>query len=403
MLRSLPYILVFIFLMSFSSYAQLAKGKCKFLGNIVSGSVPSDFNTYWNQVTPENAGKWGSVEATRNNMQWGGLDLAYNYAKSNNFLFKQHNFVWGQQQPDWMNGLTQEEQKQEVEEWIRLFCERYPNTDHIDVVNEPLHAVPSYFNALGGSGATGWDWVIWAFEKARAYCPNAKLILNDYNIINDNNATDRYLVIINLLKQRNLIDGIGEQGHFLETTPNATITANLNKLSATGIPIYISEYDVNLADDTQQRNKYQEQFPLLWGHQGVRGITLWGYKQGQIWRGDAYLVNSSGTPRPALTWLTTYIAGATGGSFCNPVTDVEGDLHDLEIFPNPVTNGKLTVQHQAGEFQLRIIDMQGRERKTLSVMNQSTITIDLEEPAGIYLLKIQTDKNTITKKIMIAK
>jgi hypothetical protein len=41
--------------------AQLAEGKCKFLGNIIASSVPTNFNDYWNQVTPENAGKWGSV------------------------------------------------------------------------------------------------------------------------------------------------------------------------------------------------------------------------------------------------------------------------------------------------------------------------------------------------------
>lgn len=38
--------------------AAMSKGS-KFVGNIIAGSVPSDFGTYWNQVTPENATKWG--------------------------------------------------------------------------------------------------------------------------------------------------------------------------------------------------------------------------------------------------------------------------------------------------------------------------------------------------------
>lgn len=287
--------------------AQLAKDKSSFLGNVISRTTPSDFNTYWNQVTPENAGKWGSVEANRNAMNWTSLDNAYSHAQRNGFPFKQHTLVWGQQQPRWINALSADEQKQEVEEWIRGFCERFPESDFIDVVNEPLHAVPAYAPALGGAGATGWDWVIWTFEKTREYCPNAKLILNDYNILKSDSATTAYLAIINLLKDRQLIDIVGEQGHFMEKISIATIKKNLDRLHATGIPIMISEFDINIADDKLQLAKYQEQFPLLWEHPGVQGVTLWGYKQGQIWRKDAYLVRADGTERPAMIWLKEYL------------------------------------------------------------------------------------------------
>lgn len=44
-----------------------------FLGNIHQ-SNDSNFSTYWNQVTPENAGKWGVVENNRNSMSWNNLD-----------------------------------------------------------------------------------------------------------------------------------------------------------------------------------------------------------------------------------------------------------------------------------------------------------------------------------------
>lgn len=41
--------------------AQLSKGNpCKFLGNITTrGSIPSDYATMWEQLTPENETKWG--------------------------------------------------------------------------------------------------------------------------------------------------------------------------------------------------------------------------------------------------------------------------------------------------------------------------------------------------------
>ena len=52
------------------------------------------------------------------------------------------------------------------------------------------HGNGNYIEALGGDGATGWDWIINAFTLARQYFPNAKLMLNDYSITNDGNATD---------------------------------------------------------------------------------------------------------------------------------------------------------------------------------------------------------------------
>ena len=121
------------------SEGQIAAGKSKFLGSITGNSVPSNFGTYWNQVTPENATKWGSVEATRNVMNWTGADAAYNWAQQNGYPFKFHNFIWGAQFPNWLtnSGLTTAQQRAEIEEWIHLACQRYPNTWGIDVVNEP--------------------------------------------------------------------------------------------------------------------------------------------------------------------------------------------------------------------------------------------------------------------------
>ena len=298
--------------------AQIAKDKCKFLGNIIGRPQPADFGKYWNQVTPENAGKWGSAERKRDVMSWTTLDNAYTHAQTMNFPFKQHTLVWGQQQPAWIVGLPPSEQKEEVEEWIQLYCERYPDTDYIDVVNEPLHAVPSYVEALGGKGKTGWDWVVWSFEKARQYCPNASLILNDYNILTSDSATRNYLEIIELLKERGLIDIVGEQGHFLETTPVETIKKNLDLLAGAGLPIQISEFDVNLQDDQAQLQKYKEQFPLFWNHPSVEGLTLWGYRQGQIWRKDAYLIRSDGSSRPALEWLKGFIESQHDEVPCDP-------------------------------------------------------------------------------------
>jgi len=291
--------------------ASLASGP-KFLGNVIASSVPSNFGTYWNQVTPENSTKWGSVEGTRNTMNWSQADLAYNYAKTNGFPFKFHTLVWGSQEPGWISGLSAADQKAEVTQWIQLAGQRYGDSEFIDVVNEPLHAKPSFRNAIGGDGTTGWDWVIWSFEQARLAFPNSKLLINEYGIISDPNAASQYLTIINLLKSRGLVDGIGIQCHHfnMDTVSVSTMNSVLNSLSATGLPIYVSELDIT-GDDATQLARYKEKFPVLWENPNVKGITLWGYIEGQTWRDNTHLITSSGAERPAMTWLKQYLGGGT--------------------------------------------------------------------------------------------
>ena len=286
----------------------------KFFGTAPSGSEGApdyaDLLTYFNQLTPENASKWGTVESERDVMNWANLDVAYNFARANNIRFKFHTLIWGQQEPGWIADLAPEEQLAEIDEWMSAVAERYPDLEMIDVVNEPLHAPPSYIEALGGAGETGWDWVIKAFEMAREHFPRAQLILNDYQILQLPNFTQDYLNIINLLQERGLIDAIGVQAHFLERTQASMIQANLDTLAETGLPIYASEFDLNLANDAQQANVMRDLFSVFWDHPAVAGVTHWGHLQGDIWRTDAYLIRTDGTLRPAMNWLLCYMSVA---------------------------------------------------------------------------------------------
>jgi len=304
--------------------APLAAGQQKFLGSVHSPTQLAGFDSYWNKVTPENAGKWGSVEAVRDQMDWTGLDAAYKFAKSHGFPFHMHVMVWGNQQPEWMEKLPPAEQREEIEEWFAAVAQRYPDLDYVEVVNEALNDPPSkddegggnYINALGGSGATGWDWIIESYRLARKTFPRSKLLINDYNITNKDENTRRYLEIIELLRKDNLVDGIGVQGHAFATKPDIPMSvhrANLDRLAATGLPIYVTELDIDGATDTQQLKDYQRIFPVFWEHPGVKGITLWGFRPG-MWRTKekAYLVRRDGSERPALSWLRGYVRGVTG-------------------------------------------------------------------------------------------
>jgi endo-1,4-beta-xylanase len=306
-------ILFLIFFTSFGINAQLAADKAKYLGNVTAASIPSNFNTYWNQITPENAGKWGSVEATRNSMNWSQMDLAYNHAKNNGYKFKQHTLVWGSQYPSWITSLSATQQKVEIEQWMQLLAARYPNIDQIDVVNEPIKTPCPFKGALGGDGSTGWDWVIESFRLARQYFPNAKLFINEYGTENDAAARNTYKTIINLLKTRGYIDGIGVQAHQfnLDFMTAAQMQTALNDYATLGLDVHISELDITGggSNETNQRNKYAELFPVMWEHPAVKGVTLWGYIEGSTWKANTGILNANGTERQAMTWLKSYMSG----------------------------------------------------------------------------------------------
>lgn len=373
--------------------AQLATGSDKFFGAILKhGSAPDpDFKTYFNQVTPENSGKWGYVEAGRNVMNWAVLDFQYDYSMQNDFPFKQHTFIWDLAQPSWMNDLGHEEQRAEVEEWIRLFCERFSEVSMIEPVNEPTRNPAPYKEALGGAGDTGYDWVIWGFEKVRHYAPNATLILNDYDVLKFDDVRQELIQIAYLLKDRELIDAIGCQGHFLEGQSATQIKNALDELAATGLDIYITELDIHISNDQNQLNKYKEIFPVMWEHPAVKGITLWGYKEGSMWRDQGYLLRKDGSERPAMQWLKSYITSKTP----NPFVEITGpDKSNLYWEGETLT---LTAEAIDGDGTVTQVEF-FNNGVSLGIITDGNYTLNLEDAqAGMYsFTAVATDSNGLS-------
>ena len=357
--------------------AQIADGKPKFVGNVTGNSVPANFGTYWNQVTPENATKWGSVESTRNQMNWAGADAAYNWAQQNGYKFKFHTFVWGSQFPQWLtsSGLTQAQQRAEIEQWMQLACQRYPNTWAIDVVNEPIKTPLPFTAALGGTGATGWDWVITAFQLARQYCPNARLLINEYGTENDPPVRNTYKTIINLLQARGLIDGIGIQAHYfnIDNMNRNAVTTMLNDYATLALDVWVSELDIiGPGGDAGQLAKYQDVFPGFWEHNSVKGITLWGYIVGETWRDGTGLVTSGGQERPAMVWLKSYVAGTGGGDTQAPSTPA--GLMASSTTSSSVSLAWTASTDNVGVTQYQILRAPGASGGTFAQVGTSTTT-----------------------------
>ena len=185
-----------------------------------------------------------------------------------------HTLIWGNQQPAWIEALPPAEQLDEIKEWFAAVAARYPDIDFIDVVNEPLHDPPAapgngnYIEALGGTGATGWDWIIESFRLARQYFPNAQLGINEFSVTNNPTDMRRYI------GHHQPAAGGGPDRHgrragtrVLDARPDGDArAAKLDAARPPGLPIYVTELDIDGPTDEVQLADYQRIFPVFWEH-----------------------------------------------------------------------------------------------------------------------------------------
>jgi endo-1,4-beta-xylanase len=381
-----------------------AKGANKFLGNITTrNSVRPDFLKYWNQITGENEHKWLTVEGTRDRMNWRGGNNIANFAEENDILWKFHTLIWGSQYPIWMNSISQSEQLAEIEEWFDEVKKTYPDIPMIDVVNEAFesnggrHEPPPWKNALGGNGSTGFDYIIKAFQMARQRWPKAILIYNDYNNIEYNNEVNWTVQLVTAMKKANApIDAIGCQAHDAYKIPTAMVKSNIDKLASTGLPIFITEYDIGQADDNTQKKIMQEQFTMFWNHPKIVGITYWGYIVGSTWRANTGILNSNGTERPALTWLIDFVKDNP-----NPPNDFSSFLKkgggsvSIDYSLTPVKLERKSTK----EHLIEVFDLQGRMSGTRFVNNQTITLTPLPSAQGCYIVKKNGQRNEMINRL----
>jgi len=106
----------------------------------------------------------------------------------------------------------------------------------------------------------------------------------------------------------NPVMAIGAQGHDVDKVPLSTVQTYVADLvSQTGLPVYITELDLPIADDSQQATILKDFVTAFWNDPNVPGITYWGYIVGLTWRSNTGLMTSDGTMRPAMTWLMDFL------------------------------------------------------------------------------------------------
>lgn len=167
-----------------------------------------------------------------------------------------------------------------------------------DVVNE-IHDNNDILKILGDDILVDW------FQEARAADPNARLFINDYGILSGEGLdrrkqTSYFRAIKKLIDAGAPIGGIGMQSHFGQTaTPPERLLEILDRFAELGLPISITEHDVDAADKAFQAEFTRDFLTAAFSHPAVDEILVWGFWERSHWRPESAYFSADWTPTPA--------------------------------------------------------------------------------------------------------
>jgi beta-xylosidase/GH35 family endo-1,4-beta-xylanase len=259
--------------------------------SVVRNKQEADFfKAHFNWAVFGNESKWYSNERAQGQDDYRAADAMLSWCKANNIPVRGHCIFWepAKWQPRWVRDLSGEQLRQAVEHRMESAVNHFRGRFvHWDVDNEMLHG--SFFK--DGLGESIWPWM---FKQAHELDPEAKLFVNEFNILSvDQNfeevQTDEYVATIRrLIEQGAPIHGIGIQGHIWREDILANpgvLKERLDKVAALNLPIWITEFDVADDDETKCADKLELVYRTAYSHPAVEGIITWVFWAGASWRG----------------------------------------------------------------------------------------------------------------------
>lgn len=331
----------------------------------------------FDQISPENDLKWQIIQPRPGaaGYDFGPADAYVNFGASNNMFIVGHVLVWHSQTPDWVfagtnpppftpntlptfaagsngwgtNGSTgrrlrrfagggfayrgprasREELLERMRDHIFNVVGRYKGKVKVwDVVNEAVS--DSGTNVLRNSlweQIIGPDFIAKAFQYAHEADPDAILRYNDYSLEDPVKRRKLMVLIKSLQAQHVPVMAIGSQTHVHLGSPTFEQEDKaLSDLETLGLPIHISELDVNnsqagqgntgadvasmstltgggLVDNANQRlaDEYVALFKAFLKHKSVKVVTFWGVNDSVTWLRGAkpLLFDANDQPKPA--------------------------------------------------------------------------------------------------------
>lgn len=318
----------------------------------------------FNQISPENDLKWSLIQPQPgpDGYDFAPADAYVNFGVANHMYIVGHNLVWHSQVPDWVFRGTnpppaqttsmgfrreysgprasRDELLQRMHDHIATVVGRYKGKIQVwDVVNEALS--DNGTNLLRNSlwlQIIGPDFIARAFEYAHEADPDAILRYNDYGLENPVKRKKLIALIKSLRAQGVPVMAIGTQTHVSVSSPTPEQEdEELTDLETLGLPIHITELDVNgaqggqrgfgadvasngattqggLVSDADQRlaHQYANLFNVfIKHHNSVKVVTFWGANDGVSWRqrGHPLLFDGNDQPKPAFSAVINVATG----------------------------------------------------------------------------------------------
>ena len=327
----------------------------------------------FNQITAENDMKWALIHPRggKDGYDFAPADAFVNFGLTNNMYVAGHTLVWHSQTPNWVFAGTnpppasatnvtaavstnapgtnrfgrrfgpgfgrydgprasRDELLQRMREHIHTVVGRYKGKVKAwDVVNEAIADGPGT-NVLRNSlwlEIIGPDFIAKAFQYAHEADPDAILRYNDYGL--ENAAKRRKLITLvkSLQEQKVPVHAIGSQAHLNISISFDTMDQTLTEIAALGLPVHITELDVNsaaggqrgfgadiannaattqggLVSDAEKKltDAYAGIFRAFLKHgDSVKMVTFWGANDATSWRanGKPLLFDGNSQPKPA--------------------------------------------------------------------------------------------------------
>jgi endo-1,4-beta-xylanase len=330
----------------------------------------------FNQIAPENDLKWQLVHPREGSdgYDFAPADAFVDFGLSNGMYVIGHTLVWHSQTPNWVfagtnppppsvasapavatattnaQGTNQatrgrfdpnfgrydgprasrDQLLERMSNHIHAVVGRYQGRVKVwDVVNEAL-ADGNGTNVLRKSlwlEIIGPDFIAKAFQYAHEADPDAILRYNDYGLENPAKRKRLVELIRSLREQKVPIHAIGSQAHINVSTTFEVMDQTLAEISTLGLPVHVTELDVNGASggqrgfgadisanasvtqgglvgevDQKLADAYTCVFRAFLKHrQTLKMVTFWGVNDANSWRaqGKPLLFDGDCQPKPA--------------------------------------------------------------------------------------------------------
>ena len=296
----------------------------------LNSTTSSDFRSFMKQFNTfvyENESKPDAMHPSENTYNFSNMDKLVDFGQKYGVNLRGHTLIWHAQCPDWFfyksgtsgTKATAAKVLERIDTHVTTIVSRYKGKVRSwDVVNEVLNddgtlRDSNWLQTVGDYDGDGdkYDFIEQAFRSAAAADPDAKLIINDYNLEWSTAKTQgMYDLVKSMLEDGIKVDGIGLQMHIGYDTNISQLRTNMEKLAGLkkynpNFTLEVTEMDVSCfkwGDDSKtvdlnatfmaQYNKtYTEAFKLfmdLADRGVVDTVVFWGINDGNSW------INSDG-------------------------------------------------------------------------------------------------------------